>query len=127
MKPTTPEWVDKAEADFAAATLLRRSRKKFSRDIVCFHLQQCVEKYLKARLIEAAIPFPKTHDLEQLLDLILPVEPLWGAWRPSLAAISNYAVLIRYPGNSVTPVQARESFAAAKRMRALIRQSLGLP
>ncbi len=44
MKAKAHEWVDKAEADFAAAVLLRRSRKKHSRDIVCFHLQQCVEK-----------------------------------------------------------------------------------
>ncbi len=30
MKATTREWVDKAEADFAAALILRRSRKKFA-------------------------------------------------------------------------------------------------
>ena len=76
MKATTREWVDKAEADYAAAILLRRSRKKHARDIVCFHLQQCLEKYLKARLEEVAISYPKTHDLERLLDLVLPVEPL---------------------------------------------------
>jgi HEPN domain-containing protein len=67
MKAATREWVDKAEADFAAARLVRRSRKKHSRDIVCFHLQQCVEKYLKARLEEAAIVFPRTHDLGDCL------------------------------------------------------------
>jgi len=43
MKAAAREWVDKAEADYAAALLVRRSRKKHSRDIVCFHLQQCVE------------------------------------------------------------------------------------
>lgn len=48
MKAATREWVEKAEADYAAALVLRRSRKKHSRDIVCFHLQQCVEKYLRA-------------------------------------------------------------------------------
>jgi phosphinothricin acetyltransferase len=35
MKAATREWADKAEADYAAALLMRRSRKKFSRDIVC--------------------------------------------------------------------------------------------
>jgi HEPN domain-containing protein len=55
MKPSTRQWVDKAEADYAAALLLRKSRKKHSRDIVCFHLQQCVEKYPKGRLEEAGI------------------------------------------------------------------------
>lgn len=82
MKAAACEWVDKAEADYAAALLLRRSRKKHSRDIVCFHLQQCVEKYLKARLTESAIPFPRTHDLERLLDLALAVEPRFAP--PSL-------------------------------------------
>ena len=81
MKAATREWIDKAEADFAAALLLRRSRKRGTRDIVCFHFQQCLEKYLKARLGEVGIPFPRTHDLERLLDLILPVEPLWAALR----------------------------------------------
>src|ERR1051325_7430023 len=100
MKPTTREWVDKAEADFATALLLRKSRKKHSRDIVCFHLQQCVEKYLKARLEEAGIVIAKTHDLEKLLNHVLPVEPLWSTLRPALAAITDYAVEVRYPGRT---------------------------
>jgi len=92
MKTLTREWVDKAEADYAAALVLRRSRKKHSRDIVCFHLQQCVEKYLKARLEDAGMAFPFTHDLERLLDLVVTIEPLWAALRPGLAALTNYAV-----------------------------------
>jgi hypothetical protein len=34
MKAAARQWVDKAEADYAAAMLLRRSRKKGTRDIV---------------------------------------------------------------------------------------------
>jgi hypothetical protein len=48
MKPTTREWLEKAEADFAAALLLRRSRKKHSRDIVCFHLQHAWKNISRA-------------------------------------------------------------------------------
>ena len=127
MKATTREWVEKAEADYAAALLLRRSRKKHSRDIVCFHLQQCVEKYLKARLEEAAVAVAKTHDLEKLLDLLLPVEPLWSTLRPALAAITDYAVEVRYPGRSVGPVEAKELLRDARHIRLLARRSLGLP
>jgi HEPN domain-containing protein len=58
MKQTTREWVDKAEADYAIALLVSRSRKKYSRDIICFHLQQCVEEYLRLRLFDAGIAFP---------------------------------------------------------------------
>jgi hypothetical protein len=34
MKAVTREWVDKAEADYSAALLLRGSRKRHTRDIV---------------------------------------------------------------------------------------------
>jgi HEPN domain-containing protein len=125
MKPVTREWIDKAEADYAAALILRRSRKRFSRDIVCFHLQQCIEKYLKARLVESAIAFPKTHDLERLLDLAVTVEPLWTALRPAVAAITDYAVEVRYPGRIATAAEARELLKATTQIRALIRDRLG--
>jgi HEPN domain-containing protein len=45
-------------------------------DHACFHCQQSAEKYLKARLEEAGIMSPRTHDLKNLLPLLLPVEPL---------------------------------------------------
>jgi HEPN domain-containing protein len=126
MKVVAHEWVDKAEADYSAALLLRRSRKKHSRDIVCFHLQQCVEKYLKARLEEAAIVYPKTHDLERLLNLAVAIEPMWASLRPAVAAITDYAVEVRYPGRSATPAETRALLKAAENLRGLIRQSLGL-
>jgi HEPN domain-containing protein len=127
MKAATREWVDKAEADYAAALLVRRSRKKHSRDIVCFHLQQCVEKYLKARLEESAIVFPRTHDLERLLDLALTVEPMWASLRPAMAAITDYAVEVRYPGRMVTPAETTTLLNTTSRLRDLIREGLGLP
>jgi HEPN domain-containing protein len=40
-----------------------RARKSPNYDAACFHAQQCVEKYLKARLQEAGIVFTKTHNL----------------------------------------------------------------
>jgi HEPN domain-containing protein len=127
MKATTREWVDKAEADFAAALLLRKSRKKHSRDIVCFHLQQCLEKYLKARLEEAGISVAKTHDLEKLLNLVLPVEPHWAMLRPALASITDYAVEVRYPGRTVAAAEAKKLLRDTQRIRNIARHGLGLP
>src|SRR5438552_3154885 len=77
MKPLTREWVHKAEGDFVTAQREVRARKSPNPESACFHAQQCVEKYLKARLQEAAIAFPHTHDLEALLKLTLRIEPLW--------------------------------------------------
>jgi HEPN domain-containing protein len=126
MKRTTGEWVDKAEADYAAALTLRRSRKKFSRDVVCFHLQQCVEKYLKGRLVEAGIAFPKTHNVLHILDLTLPIEPMWIALRPAMSAMTAHATETRYPGRTSTPAEAKELLVTTTRTRKLVRASLGL-
>ncbi len=36
-------------------------------DTVCFHVQQCAEKYIKAYLIYCEIDFKKSHDLGELI------------------------------------------------------------
>jgi HEPN domain-containing protein len=126
MKAITRERVDKAEADFATALLARRSRKKYSRDIVCFDLQQCVEKYLKARLVEEKVNFPKTHNLVHLLDLVAPIEPLWVTLRPSLGTLTAFGTEARYPGRSASPAETRSLLALAKKSREMARTSLGM-
>jgi HEPN domain-containing protein len=69
----TAEWASKAEGDYDAVCILRRSRKPSRFDAICFHCHQCAEKYLKARLSEAKIRFAKTHDLALLLRLTAAV------------------------------------------------------
>ncbi len=125
MKRATREWVEKAEADFQSVQRELRARKLPNLDGACFHAQQCVEKYLKARLQEAEIPFPKTHDLTLLLDLLKSVEPLWEALRSSLDRLNVFAVQIRYPGRNATRDMAKEARRIAREFRAIVRQSLG--
>ena len=50
MKPLSREWVEKAEGDFQVAGQIMRRRKERVYDAACFHAQQTVEKYFKARL-----------------------------------------------------------------------------
>jgi HEPN domain-containing protein len=126
MKPITRECVDRAEADYETAMLMRRSRKKHSRDVACFHLQQCAEEYLKGRLNEAGIAFPKSRGLKKLLALVATIEPLWDAFRPSLIAISDRAAECLYPGHAMMAAEAKELLASTARIRKLARLSLGL-
>lgn len=55
-------WVEKAEHDLTAAEHSMSLADKGLTDIICFHCQQCAEKYLKGLLVLHKIPFPKTHD-----------------------------------------------------------------
>jgi HEPN domain-containing protein len=126
MKPLTREWVEKAEGDFTTATRELRARKSPNYDAVCFHAQQCAEKYLKARLQEAELPFGRTHNLTALLDLLTPIEPTWELLRPHLRTLTVFAVEVRYPGESADKAEARESLALCREVRRRVRSSLGL-
>jgi len=126
MKANTREWIEKAEADFVSAGREYRARKQPNFDAACFFAQQCVEKYLKARLVEANLIFPKTHDLEALLDRVLSVEPLWEAFRSKLGNLTSFAITFRYPGESATRDMARTAVKDAARIREQLRRDMGL-
>jgi len=127
MKPLTREWVQKAEGDFVTAQRELRVRKAPNYDAVCFHAQQCAEKYLKARLQEAERPFPKIHNLLELLKLLSPIEPMLEMLRPSLTPLNRYAVEFRYPGDFATKDEAREAFRLCGHVRSILRERLVLP
>jgi HEPN domain-containing protein len=126
MQPKTREWVKKAEDDFKVASQILRRRKDIVPDAASFFCQQCVEKYLKARLVEAGIHFPRTHDLLLWVNLCLPVEPRWLAYAKVVDNLSDYAVDFRYPGQTATLAEARLALKRCRALRAEVRRSLGL-
>jgi HEPN domain-containing protein len=126
MKPLTLEWIEKAEGDFASAQREIRARKSPNYDAACFHSQQCIEKYIKARLQEADVQFGKIHDLSALLDLVLTLEPFWEPLRPSMRELSVYAVEFCYPGQSADRETALEAVSLCKKIRNVIRKSMDL-
>ena len=126
MKPMTAEWVAKAEADFATVERECRATENPNYDGICFHAQQCAEKYPKARLCEAGISFGKIHDLVVLLEQVLAVEPRWGASGQDLAYLSDFAVSFRYPGESADRQSALDAQQRRGLFRTAARQALGL-
>lgn len=125
MNPLTEEWIGKAEGDFVSAQREYRARKAPNYDSACFHAQQCIEKYLKARLQEADIPVEKTHNLVRLLDLALQSEPLWESMRNALVVLNSYAVAFRYPGESADKETAHDALRICRGCRTQIRSRLG--
>src|SRR5256885_3366536 len=117
MKPITREWIKKAEGDWTSAQREARARKAPNYDLACFCTQQCAEKYLKARLVEAGIAFKKTHDLEALLTLVLPIEPNWNVLQSDLKYLSDFSVDYRYPGLSATKIQVQNAVKGCRNVR----------
>jgi HEPN domain-containing protein len=126
MKPTTREWVKKAENDFKVASQILRRRKDVVPDAACFFCQQCVEKYLKAHLLEAGIAFPRTHDLLQLLNVCTQLQPSWSAYAKVVDAMSDYAVDFRYPGHAATLREAKMALKHCRTLRGEVRRVLGI-
>jgi HEPN domain-containing protein len=94
---------------------------------ICFHAQQCAEKYLKGQLQEDSAAIPKTHDLGKLLDLVLPAHPFWAVLRPALDSLTIYAVDFRYPGDAANKEEAAEAVERCREVREVARRSLGSP
>ena len=91
------EWIRKADLDFS--TSVRLSAEPEFRDIVVFHAQQAVEKYLKALLTRHQTEFPKTHVIRRLLLLLQPVEPTLASALEDANWLSPFGVDIRYPAD----------------------------
>lgn len=124
MKPITLEWADKAEGDYkVAASQWQMTDPVY--DAICFHAQQCTEKYLKAWLVEQGVGFPRVHDLEIVARLAIPSLPNLALLLDDLRFLTSWAVEIRYPGVSAQRQDADKCWQIALRVRDLIRQRLG--
>jgi HEPN domain-containing protein len=118
------EWLLKADNDLANAAHTLKLGVSCPTDTVCFHAQQCVEKYLKAVLVLEGIDFPKTHDLEKLLSLV-PAESRPDLSDEDQARLTEYATGARYPGwEEVSLAAARRAVAVARRVRRFVRSGL---
>jgi HEPN domain-containing protein len=68
----------------------------FADEIFGFHAQQAVEKALKAWLTLVGVEYPRTHDLEELLELLEEhAEPILEAFY-DLVDLTDFAVQFRY-------------------------------
>jgi HEPN domain-containing protein len=126
MNPATAEWIEKAEGDFATAGRELRARKSPNYDAVCFHAQQCAEKYLKAVLQENEKHIPKIHNLIELMLLCEKIDSSFEMLRSDLVVMERYSVRVRYPGEFAEKADAQSAYAAAKTTRAFIMQKLDL-
>lgn len=126
MKQATREWIAKAEGDWQVANREMQATDPVW-DAVCFHAQQCAEKYLKAVLEEDGIGFIRTHDLVVLRRQLGHRAQGWPAVETDLAYLSTLAVAARYPGLTADANVAARAIDIAGRARTLIRATLGLP
>lgn len=126
MKRAARERVGKAEDDYEAAKILAQDKQRLY-DQLCFHCQQSAEKYLKAILEELGLSIQKSHELELLLNQLLPNHPSLRSLRRGVKFLTNFSVTIRYPGDDATRRQAKSALRWAEMVRVACRAALKLP
>ena len=109
------QWLDKAAGDVRAARILLTAGADLSSG-AAFHAQQAAEKYLKAVLVRHQVDFPRTHDLERLVDLVRTIDSSLATVLASAAVLTPYGVEARYPADLPEPThaEATEAFGIAE-------------
>ncbi len=113
-------WLQCSGEDLEVAETLVRDPELTPR-AACFHAQQAGEKALKAALIASGIDFPRIHNLNSLRNLLREGWSIKDAGA-DLAALSEWAVEARYPGD--LPVATREDAQRAVRQAREVYESV---
>ena len=118
-------WLRYAREDLAAAEAVTRRESVAARH-VCWLAQQAAEKTIKAALVFLQIDVPRTHDLDALRNL-LPDEWQRAGGRTDLAALTEWAVEARYPGEwpDATAADASSALETARQVLAAVANDLG--
>ena len=129
MKKQVEDWIQLADKDLYAAEIILKNEYPLT-NIVAFHCQQAIEKYLKAFLIEKGIPVIKTHDLITLNGVIKEMNDL-GIDEKKLIIINEVYIESRYPGElgllpdgMLSEEQVKEFVAYAQEVKRIIMKGL---
>ena len=119
---TVGHWIFLAEGDLKTAKDELLTEHPFT-NTVCFHAQQCVEKYLKAYLSLVMYPFGRTHDIAELIELCTQHDKDFQTlYKLEAHKLTRYAVETRYPDEFYVPSveEAVNSVRIAEKAREFI-------
>jgi len=121
------QWIKKAENDLITAKSSLNIKPTPPLDTICFHAQQCAEKYLKAYLTYYEIEFEKTHVLEDLIALASQIDTSFIELIQISKKLTPYAVEVRYPLiEEPTEDEAKEAIEMAVRIKEFVLKKLPL-
>ncbi len=112
-----------AEEDLWTAEMIRKMDDEKTR-IICYHLEQYVEKSIKAKLLQLGISYPKKHNITSLLEL-LPDKQIATKYIREASILSDYATTFRYTSAVPTVEEMESSFRLAEKIASDVK-SIGL-
>lgn len=122
------KWFNKGNNDLIAGKYIL-TMLDTPADIICFHSQQSVEKYLKGFLAFHKLEIPRIHELEELISLCEDIDSEFSELHEISSELSSYAVDVRYPmeGNyDVTIEEAQRAIDIAEKIKSFVLNKLKL-
>jgi HEPN domain-containing protein len=117
-------WLEKAENDWRTVHATLEQEPPIS-DAASFHVQQCIEKTLKAYLVWREQEFEKTHDLRALVELCADSDAAFLDLRAGVQPITAYAVRFRYPvAEDPTLEEVRGALVVVETVRRFVAERL---
>lgn len=119
-------WIKRAESDLKTANDEINTRNSAT-DAVCFHAQQCVEKYLKAFLVFHQKHFRKTHNIAKLVELCKEIDKNFEKiFEFGASNLTDYAVEVRYAEEFYFPSikEAKEAIEIAEKTKRFVIKKL---
>jgi len=95
-KKPVMEWRILAERDLSVAEHLASNMKPVPAEVIAFHCQQAVEKYLKGVLVILGEDTPHIHDLSKLCKQVMKYYPSFSSILSQCTIINQFSVQPRY-------------------------------
>lgn len=100
------DWYTSSRKSFRGAEILFISEDVNVYEIIAFHCQQAVEKYLKGTILQYDSELTNSHSLVYLYDRANELCPSLPISRRDCAYLNQYYIETRYPAD--IPLQLRE-------------------
>jgi HEPN domain-containing protein len=100
MKDETQQWLDYADQDDQAARTLLQSHLY---NPCLYHVQQSIEKWLKAVIVERDLEFQRTHSIQGLVNILTHYEIPVDIEEDDIDLIDSIYMPVRYPIGSALP------------------------
>lgn len=91
------DWFTKAENDLRAGQGILYYYEEPPTDTICYHAHQTAEKSLKGFLIFKTASIPWVHDLVELLNLCIDIDPYLIKLKDDIEILNKYYIESKYP------------------------------
>ena len=115
-------WIKKADNDYKTGKDQFETEEPAT-DTICFHMQQAVEKYLKAFIVFSGFEAEKTHNISRILEKCISIDSDFNILKKEeIDILTPYGTVVRYPDDFYIPSieEAEYAISLAKTVKTFI-------